>query len=278
MIERTVAVDGATIRYIEDGQGPVVLLLHGGTLGCSADDWRNFIPLLAAGGFRAIAYDQAGFGTNDAPFDHSLAFRGVSVFKFLDALHIRCATVVGHSQSGRLALNLTLAPQERVEAGVVLCTGSLLPPLGDRGARASEPDREPTLDETRALLVANIHNTQCVTDALVERFHRFSTGANFRNALMRAAAPEPSPVTGAGWQRLEDALVPLMLVYGVNDKGSIADRVDIARERYPQLPIHLLERCGHFAQWDQPETLAQLIIDFLEARPSSTIRVHSSES
>jgi pimeloyl-ACP methyl ester carboxylesterase len=75
LIERTVAVGGTTTRYIEEGRGPVIVLLHGATLGCSADDWRDIIPLLAACGFRAVAYDQPGFGTNEDPADHSLAFR-----------------------------------------------------------------------------------------------------------------------------------------------------------------------------------------------------------
>ena len=86
--DKFAAVDGLRLRYIEEGEGPVVLLLHGASLGSSADVFiRNLAPLARAG-FRAIAYDQPGFGLSDVPFDHSPAYRRDSVPKFLDAIGV----------------------------------------------------------------------------------------------------------------------------------------------------------------------------------------------
>ena len=47
MIEQHVRVDGLNIRYLEQGSGPVLLLVHGGTLGFSADVWRSTVEALA---------------------------------------------------------------------------------------------------------------------------------------------------------------------------------------------------------------------------------------
>jgi pimeloyl-ACP methyl ester carboxylesterase len=53
--DKYVTVDGLKLRYIEEGEGPAVLLLHGASLGSSADVFiRNLTPLARA---QAVAYD-----------------------------------------------------------------------------------------------------------------------------------------------------------------------------------------------------------------------------
>src|SRR5437763_11485994 len=95
--DKFVAVDGLKIRYIEEGAGPPVVLLHGASLGSSADVFRRNLKPLAEAGFRAIAFDQPGFGLSDTPQDHSTAYRKKIVPKFLDALGLQNVAVVGHS-------------------------------------------------------------------------------------------------------------------------------------------------------------------------------------
>ena len=75
MRESTVRVDGLNIRCLEEGQGSPILLLHGGTLGFSADVWRGTMPKLAAAGHRVITYDQPGFGVSDSPPEFGLRYR-----------------------------------------------------------------------------------------------------------------------------------------------------------------------------------------------------------
>src|SRR5262245_16622325 len=118
--DRFVTVDGLKLRYIEEGAGPVVLLLHGASLGSSADVFiRNLAPLAKAG-FRAIACDQPGFGLSDVPSDLSPAYRRDSIQKFLDAIGVKKTALVGHSQAGNPAVQLALANPERYSHVIVL--------------------------------------------------------------------------------------------------------------------------------------------------------------
>ena len=261
LTERRLTVDGLTTRVLDEGGGPVVLLLHGGGLGCSADDWRGVMTPLAAAGLRVLVFDQPGFGACDESADISLGFRGRYALGVLDALGIDRATWVGHSQGGRLAVAAALGTPARVAAAIVLCTGSLLPPVGAREREIALPVSEPTPAETRAVLEAYVYDRALVSADLVAQYQRFSEGRNFEAAVRRAT--EPAPLSA--WDRLAEVAPPLMLVYGANDRGPVAERVALARERYPQLPIHLLEQCGHFAQWDQPAEVVRLIAGF--ARP-----------
>src|SRR5258706_7553589 len=106
MWQNRFGVDGLSVRHFDVGKGAPVLLLHGASLGSSADVWgRNLAPL-AAHGLRVIAPDLPGFGGTDNPEDVSLSYPKKFVLAFMDALNIARASLVRHSPSGRLAIDL----------------------------------------------------------------------------------------------------------------------------------------------------------------------------
>ena len=266
MNARTITVDGLKIRYLEEGSGPVVLLMHGGTLGFSADMWLKNIGPLAKGGYRVITYDQPGFGHSDAPVDFGLRYRQDFIAKFLAALGIPRATLVGHSQAGGLVIGAALDTPETFPGVVVLGTGSLLPPLA-AGSRDVDPSvKEPTIDETRALLESTLVDHSLITPQVLADYHAMSIGRNFANAVRRAEAAA-SQGRGPGkplWQRLGEVTIPSLYIYGANDRGNAAERVLLARERYPDLTFHLLDRCHHIVQWDQAKDVDRMILGFLD--------------
>jgi pimeloyl-ACP methyl ester carboxylesterase len=266
--ERFVVVDGLRIRYLEQGAGPAALLLHGASLGSSADVWTRNLDALAGYGLRVIAFDQPGFGLSDEPPDPSVGFRTRFVPAFLDALGLARAHVVGHSQSGRIAVSLALSQPGRVGRAVVVATGSLLPPLPGAGSGAEGDEgstSEPTPQETRAALEATLFHRERATPEAVATRHRMSTGRNFRMFLARrqARGGESKKDAVPLWQRLGEVQVPLRLIYGREDRGDCARRAQLAKERWPGLDLHLVERCRHLVHWDAPERFAELTGDFL---------------
>ncbi|HZC46946.1 MAG TPA: alpha/beta fold hydrolase, partial [Candidatus Acidoferrum sp.] len=60
-----VNTNGIRMHYVEQGEGPLVVLCHGWPE--SWYSWRHQIPVLAAAGFRVVAPDQRGYGQTDAP-------------------------------------------------------------------------------------------------------------------------------------------------------------------------------------------------------------------
>jgi len=266
--DRFVDVQGLRIRYIERGAGPAALLLHGASLGSSADVWTRNLDALAAHGLRVVAFDQPGFGLSDDAPDPSVGFRTRFVPAFMDALGLARAHLVGHSQSGRFAVSLALSQPARVARAVVVATGSLLPPLPGAGAEAEGDDgtaAEPTPEDTRAALEATVFRRELITPEVVAARHRMSTGRNFRAFLARKQARGGGQGKDAVplWQRLPEVGVPLRLIYGREDRGECAKRARLALERWPRLDLHLLERCKHLVHWDAPERFAELTGGFL---------------
>jgi pimeloyl-ACP methyl ester carboxylesterase len=277
--DKFVTVDGLNTRYIEEGPGepglPPVLLLHGASLGSSADVFiRNLSPLARAG-FRAIAFDQPGFGLSDVPADHSPAYRRDFVPKFMDALALKRAALVGHSQAGNPAVQLALKEPARYSHVVVLGTGSLLPPLDGagevEGAAQQRLERrmahqEPSIEDTRKLLEANLFHHDLITEDELALRHSRSVGQAFDAFVARNreadSAPAKEPKTPM-WQRLSEVQVPLLLIFGREDRARACDRANLLKQKSPQLDIHIIPNCKHLVPWDAAEEWLHLALPVL---------------
>src|SRR5688572_6824195 len=101
--DKFVTIDGLKIRYLEEGSGVPALLLHGASLGSSADVFCRNLKALAASGIHAIAFDLPGFGKSDPTDDLSAKARKAIILKFMHALKLDKAALIAHSASGNPA-------------------------------------------------------------------------------------------------------------------------------------------------------------------------------
>lgn len=276
--DKYVTVDGLRLRYIEEGRGPAVLFLHGASLGSSADVFLRNLGPLARAGFRAIAFDQPGFGLSDVPADLSAAYRRDSIPKFMDALSLKTAALVGHSQAGNPAVQLALKEPGRYTHVIVLGTGSLLPPLGGEGGgnEAAAQQRlerrmaaeEPTVEDTRKMLEATLFHHELITPEELALRHARSVGRNFEAFVARNAAAETTPAKDPKtplWQRLVDLPMPLLLIFGREDRAHAAERAKLLKEKYPQLNLHVVPGCKHLVPWDAADEFVRLSVPFLKS-------------
>lgn len=273
--DRYTSVDGLKLRYIEEGQGPAVLFLHGASLGSSADVFQRNLAPFARAGFRALAFDLPGFGLSDKPAKQSLAQQRNAIPQFIDALQLGKTALMAHSRSGGFAMQLALADPSRYSAVVILGTGTLLPPqnesqVGRYEAVQARVDREmaekePTLEDARKLLQADTFNHSLISEADVEVRHSRSTGANFAAHVARQQepAPAPNPAATPMWQRLKELKVPLLMIYGREDRAHAAERAELLKQREPQLEVHIVPGCKHMVHWDAQAEMERLAVPFI---------------
>jgi pimeloyl-ACP methyl ester carboxylesterase len=272
-------IEGHTIRYIEDGAGPAVLLYHGASLGSSADVYRRNIGPLAGAGFRVIAFDFPGFGLSSYCEDGSVAIKKKTTLDLMDALGLETAALVGHSQAGNVAVALGLEHPKRISHIIILGTGSLLPPLeGGTGKRedavVQRMDKrmaqvEPGIADTRKLLEATLFHHELITDEELELRHSRSVGRNFEAFVARneARASAPAKTGGGGtplWQRLTELTMPLLMIFGREDRARAADRCALLMEKEPSLDLHMAEGCKHLVPWDAADMIQDLSVPFLK--------------
>ncbi|MCX5743110.1 MAG: alpha/beta fold hydrolase [Proteobacteria bacterium] len=107
-----VDVDGVHVRYLDQGEGPAVVFVHG--FGASADSWKPVLPA-AAQHHRAIAVDLKGFGWTTRPEgDYSPAAQARLVWGVLDQLGVKDVAIVGHSWGSSVSLAMAVAHPDRV--------------------------------------------------------------------------------------------------------------------------------------------------------------------
>jgi pimeloyl-ACP methyl ester carboxylesterase len=105
-------VNGARVRFVDEGSGPAVVLLHG--FASSLNTWKDLVPELKKT-HRVITLDLKGFGWTDRPAgDYSPRAQAELVFALLDQRGVDRAAVVGHSWGASVALQMALLHPERV--------------------------------------------------------------------------------------------------------------------------------------------------------------------
>jgi len=112
-------VGGGSIYYETLGEGPPVVLIHGG-FGDRRMWEGQFRPL--ASRFRVVRYDHRGFGRSSAPASPYSPVE--DLLRLLDGLNIRRAHLVGNSMGGSLAIDFALRHPGRVASLVIVASGA----------------------------------------------------------------------------------------------------------------------------------------------------------
>ncbi len=109
MRHRIVATNGVRVHCVEEGEGPLVLLVHG--FPESWYSWRHQIPAIAAAGFRAVAIDVRGYGRSSCPVaveDFRMMKMVGDIVGLLPALGASSACLIGHDWGAPIVWNSAL--------------------------------------------------------------------------------------------------------------------------------------------------------------------------
>ncbi|NEX22942.1 alpha/beta hydrolase [Thiorhodococcus mannitoliphagus] len=110
----SIYTDGAAIHYQRyPGQGPAILLLHGGL--SHRLSWFSQLPWLVSSGREVVLIDSRGHGRSDLG-DGELSYErhAADVMAVMAALHLRKADIIGWSDGGNTALVLAHLHPERI--------------------------------------------------------------------------------------------------------------------------------------------------------------------
>jgi pimeloyl-ACP methyl ester carboxylesterase len=117
-----VRANGVEFAYLTEGNGPLVLLLHG--FPDTAHTWEHVLPELRRAGFRAVAPFLRGYFPTSIPLDgrYDLETLGRDVLALVDAFGARTATAIGHDWGALAAYAAAGLAPERFELLITLAT------------------------------------------------------------------------------------------------------------------------------------------------------------
>lgn len=251
-----VTVDGNRVHYVEQGDGPALVLLHG--LGKSSADWEESVLPLLARRWRVVAIDFLGMGLSERSesFAYGWELWSGQVASTLDALGIDRADVVGHSLGGTVAVVLAARHPERVKRLVLVGSAQsvpwyfiawLTPGLGEL-LLGSVPvwGEQPRFSESHHERAFQAYRIRGTRRALL----RYSRGSPFEAARL-AAAFSSLDLPILQLHGTHDDEVPHGAAVGLHEKLSTSQLVSFARG-------------SHYLMFDSPECFVAELSRFLE--------------
>ncbi|MGX1544865.1 alpha/beta fold hydrolase [Streptomyces adustus] len=280
MRETTYDIGARQIFAAETGDGPPVLLLHGGGPGASgvSNYARNIAEL--AKQYRVIVPDLPGYGRSTKGIDPADPFGDLAdgIRGLLDALDLEKVHLVGNSYGGACALRLALDTPERVDRMVLMGPGGIgttraLPTPGlssllnyYTGDGPSRPKLEKFI---RHYLVFNAAD---VPDATIDERYEASIVPEV------VASPPLQRPSGPGalrtvWRmdftrdpRLNRLPVPTLVLWGAADKVNRPSGGPMLADRMPNCDLYLVANTGHWVQFERADLFNRLCADFLAGR------------
>lgn len=261
-------VDGLPVHYLDCGDGPPVVLLHG--FGAWAYSWRHNIDALAAR-HRVIVPDLKGFGLSgrDRRHKHGLTDQARLVLTLLDRLGLRRAALVGNSMGGEISLRAALLAPERVAGLGLICSSGTFTvrqmPLLRRAIRIPGFARWLTHRLVRLETVR-----RAVRGALGDpsRYNETDAAAYWLPLARPGAADLVAALArdadfGAVRDRLSAITAPALIVWGERDSFIPLAHGQLLAELLPNSRLVVLPGLGHSPQEESPEEVNDLLLDFL---------------
>ncbi len=285
---RTAKVEGLSMNYVDEGTGPVLLMLHGNPTWSFL--YRHLIHDLRSD-FRCVAPDLIGYGLSDKPpdADYSMEAHARRLAGFIQKLGLSDITLVGQDWGGIIGLACAARHKERFSGLVPMNTTGFLP-RSRSGFRALAGARAvpylwlyktPWLGKKMAVdwnlflrfaMTLGIHNRgrQLTEKALAGYLYPFQRPRD-RAAILASVRQVPMAPFTAVWRmlwRTEKALsgwdVPARCIWGTRDPVFVPWFVQRFEELLPNhMESLLIPTASHFLQDDEPGIVTRGIREFM---------------
>jgi pimeloyl-ACP methyl ester carboxylesterase len=254
-------VDGIRTHYLEAGDGPTLVLIHGGGAGADAwGNWRGCIPLYAPH-FRVVAVDMVGFGKTDKPdpaaFGYTQDDRNAHMVGFIEKLKVGAVNVIGNSMGGATALGVAMRRPDLVRKMVL---------MGSAGIAVDNPDPEArkalafdfTREGMRRLMCALAGPRYAIDEHLVDYRLALACEPSARAALLAMRAGKLSYPDSA----VASVKVPTLVVGGKLDRIAVPARIYRFLELLENSWGFVLPHCGHWVMMEAPDEFTAVTTAF----------------
>ncbi len=264
--DRYVSSDGASIRYVVQGRGESVVLIHGYT-GSVEDHWVTpGVMSRFAQDYQVVALDLRGHGKSAKPYEASAHARmEQDVVRVLDDLKIARAHIVGYSLGGVFVNKLLVTNPDRVHTAVLVASPGRRSWSAKDDEAAQDAARELMSDVPYRSLVLRLAPTdrpRPSEEAVRSTSARLAAGNDPKAHAALALARKYQVVTV---EELARTKTPSLAVVGTADP--VVNSVRAMKKGWPGLIVEEIEGATHAGERSiltQPSTWNRVAAFFRE--------------
>lgn len=262
--EKRVKVGDFEIAYLEGGQGPTALLIHG--FGGDKEHWTRFARQLTDR-YHVIAVDLPGFGESSriegqsyGPKEQAARLDQLRAILAVEKMHI-----IGNSMGGMIAGVYAHQYQDRVLSLILIDSGGIRSPEPSELSRELAQGRNPLVVQTREdmdkLLDFSFYKRPFIPALVIDRLYE-------NNAPHQEWNRRIFKEIQASGTAVEDALpnlrMPVLVIWGENDRVIHVSSTKTVQKVKPDAEIKILPECGHAPMIEKVDETAGIVLEFFK--------------
>jgi 2-hydroxymuconate-semialdehyde hydrolase len=265
---RTVLVGDIKTHFIEAGDGPDLVLFHGGEYGASAEiTWKYNLETLAQR-FHVIAPDVLGWGETDKiySFTDPAGLRINHMKRFLETIGIGEAYFVGNSAGGGLILRASVRhpPPFQIRKMVTICGNAS---VFKTQSQADLENYTPSLENMKKIVALLYHDPKWRTEENIRERYESSIVPGAWEALSAARLRSPvhrnRSTTEEFVQKLSRLKTPLLIMSCEHDPLNQPDWDVNFQKIVPGSQVHRFKHSAHEPQIEETEEFNHVLTEFL---------------
>lgn len=237
-------------RYCEEGEGEVILLLHGlfgalsnftDVISCFSTNYKVVIPILPL---------------YELPLENSTVQGMVNhVKEFVEWKGYSKMNLIGNSLGGHIAIIYALQNPEKIKTITLTGSSGLFEnSLGDTYPRKGD------YEFVKRKTEETFYNPKMATKELVDEVFEI---VNNREKALRVVLIAKSAVRHNLREDVPNVKVPVNLIWGKNDTITPPFVAEEFHKLLPHSEVHIIENCGHAAMMERPDEFNRLTKEFL---------------
>ncbi|HEX2944964.1 MAG TPA: alpha/beta hydrolase [Clostridia bacterium] len=269
--DKYIQIDNYRVRYRALGEGSTtVMMIHG--IGGYIEGWAD-VPAIISKHFKVVVPDMVGHGLSDKPsINYSIDMFTDFIIKFMEALNIEKAALVGHSLGGAICLDLSIKYPDKVKTLILVNSAGTIIPFGIRAGSLSILQRI-NLKVPRSMLKAfnrnAVYDGNLLTEEWLDEVDKF---CNTKESYRVMFSVINSNIGFFGLKReirdrfcnnLTEVKIPVLIICAADDRTVPKANSYHLHSLIPDSKLIRYEKCRHLLPYEYTEKLAADIEEFL---------------
>ncbi len=276
---RFVKLDSLEVSFIKEGShSQTILFVHG--LSSNADAWSKNIKVLSKQ-YSCVALDLPGFGkSSKVNTEHTPTFFAEVIHRFISELGLNQVVLVGHSMGGQAAMKLALTYPEDVSKLVLIAPAGIEQFSETESQLLTNAIRKDAVMQTSDEQIAknyelNFYEMPGDVEKMIQDRKNIRACSDFSQHCEAISSSVRGMLSDPVFNSLSDIGQKTLVVFGEQDylipnkylhpKMTTKEIAELAGDIIPNAQTALVEKAGHFVQFEKPAEVNALLTKFIES-------------